>query len=175
MIAAFDTDFVPIGKVAKTVGYKGAVLIETYDEYEKTWASLTKCLIKVQDIWAPFFIKSISAHAGLLEVLFEDLADDKAARVIIHQEIFVALDTISLDEDDPSIIDSEWVGFTISDSELGVLGMIVQVKELPGQDLALVEYNGKMVSIPLAEELMLHIDLDKKEVVLNLPLGLLDL
>ncbi len=175
MATPFSESLLAIGQIAKTIGYKGNVLIDSYPGYEQTWNTLNKCLIKVDGVWAPFFVTSIRSHADLVDVQFEDLPDDKAARVIVQQEVFVFPDQVSPDEDEVEINDSEWIGFTVIDTEAGQIGEIISVKELPGQDLAIVNYLDRTVSIPLAEELIVDIDLDKKVVILNLPYGLLDL
>lgn len=175
MATPFIEDLVPIGQVAKTIGYKGNVLVDAYPGYEQSWSALTKCLIKVEGVWAPFFVISSQRHADLLDILFADLQDDKAARTIVQQEIFINAHQIAAEDGELEMEDSEWVGFVVMDTEIGQIGTIQAIRELPGQDLAIVSYLDKSISIPLAEELIVEIDLEKKVVVLNLPHGLLDL
>ena len=53
--------------------------------------------------------------------------------------------------------------------------MIEELKILPGQELAVVTYKEKKISIPLVEDLIYDLDLETQTIRMNLPDGLLDL
>ncbi|MEP7266110.1 MAG: hypothetical protein ABI844_00690 [Saprospiraceae bacterium] len=172
----FSGDLIPIGKVIKTISYKGEILVESYAGFDSTWEELVKCIIKVKGIWAPFFIESKSDsknHEVLLK--FKEYGDDKSAREIMLEEIFVFNSEIKgnefLQEDDIH----DWIGFLVKDEEYGEIGLVQGVEELPGQDLLQITFQGRIVSIPLVEELIVELDPEHKIVVVNLPAGLLDL
>ncbi len=61
------------------------------------------------------------------------------------------------------------------DEETGVIGVITEILNLPGHFTAQVNYQGKEILIPVHENLIVRIDNEKKQVMLNLPLGLLTL
>jgi 16S rRNA processing protein RimM len=167
---------VPIGTIGKSIGYKLAVRIDPYPDFDSTWKSIDKCLIKVSGIWAPFFIKSKIHHKDFIEVQFEDIANDQDVKAILHQEVFVKPRDISGDDQNEEQGDLEdWISFTIIDNEAGVIGEIKGVEELPGQIMAMVLHGDKKVAVPLTEDLILDIDVEKKTILMNLPIGLLDL
>ena len=66
-------------------------------------------------------------------------------------------------------------GFTIIDKNLGEIGTIESVVEFPQQDMAFVTYKEKEVMIPLNDSIVTQIDEDKKELIVDLPEGLLEL
>lgn len=177
MEGGFEAQLVPVGVILKTVGYQGGLLIDTYPQYQRTWEHIDKCLIRVDGVWAPFFMVSKQEKSEGLLVVFEDLEDNKLAKSLIHQEIYVLHDQIRLNtetyaEDDEI---NAWIGFTVHDAHSEFSGLIQRVEEMPSQLLAYVEYQGKLIALPLTEELIVDIDPDKKSVILDLPGGILDL
>ena len=67
------------------------------------------------------------------------------------------------------------IGYTIYDDENEVvLGTITEMIEQPHQLLAKIFIDNKEVLIPLNEATLLEINRKKKEVVVDLPEGLLD-
>ncbi|MEO5583093.1 MAG: hypothetical protein ABIR66_10395, partial [Saprospiraceae bacterium] len=68
---------------------------------------------------------------------------------------------------------NEWIGFSINDNKEGNIGLIESIEELPGQILAGVIFQDRAIQIPLAEELILDIDLDNKIIFMDLPEGIL--
>lgn len=167
---------VPIGTIGKSIGYKLAVRIDPYPDFDSTWKNIDKCLIKVSGIWAPFFIKSKVHHKDFIEVQFEDISTDQDVKDILHQEIFVKARDISGDDQSEEQGGLEdWISFTIIDNEAGEIGEIKEVEELPGQIMAMVQYGSKKVAVPLTEDLILDIDVEKRTIMMNLPIGLLDL
>ena len=69
----------------------------------------------------------------------------------------------------------KWIGYTFIDEELGLIGKIEQILSLPGHFTALIMHDEKEVLIPLHESLIVRINKEKKELVFNLPSGLLNL
>lgn len=173
----FDASWIPIGRILKTVGYQGGLMIETYPEYQATWERIDKCLIRIDGVWAPFFIVSKQEKPEGMVVLFEDLGDNKLARSLIHQEIFVLPNQVVAEpatEPEGDEIDA-WIGFTVRDLHTDFTAVIERVEEMPSQLLAYVNVGGKTVALPLADELIVDLDPDNKSVILDLPSGILDL
>jgi len=175
--AGYESQLVAIGLILKTVGYQGGLLIDTYPEYGSTWNLIHKCLIRVDGVWAPFFIVSKEIKSEGLLVLFEDLQDNKLAKSLIHQEIFILNSqlTIEIPPADEQDEINAWTGYTIYDIHTDFAAIIDRVEELPSQLLAFVTYKGKSIVLPLAEELIVELDPDNKSMKMDLPSGLLEL
>ncbi|MEQ1744165.1 MAG: hypothetical protein ABMA02_01980 [Saprospiraceae bacterium] len=67
------------------------------------------------------------------------------------------------------------VGFMLKDQSVGEIGIVQEVLELPQQEMAVVLWKGKEVLVPLNTAFVVSIDLARKEVVTDLPDGLLSL
>lgn len=170
-------DLISIGQVIKTIGYKGNILIRPFEGFNKTWENLKKCIIRVNGVLAPFFIEKIEKHQDELIVKFDNYCDDKSAHEILHHEIFVMNNQVTTETPVESAEDDleSWIGFTVIDTTQGVLGLIEDIEELPGQFLIHLTYKDKEIAIPFAEELVLDIDVDNKTLTMELPDGILDL
>lgn len=80
------------------------------------------------------FVLEIKDHGADLEVLLEDI-DEKTAKQLTFQEIYVMtkdLPELEEDEDDDEL--DGWLGFTIIDDHWGIIGVIEELKILPGQN-----------------------------------------
>jgi len=173
----FGSQLVPIGRILKTIGYQGGLLVDTYPGLETTWSLIDKCLMQIDGVWAPFFMVSKEEKSEGVLVIFEDLEDNKLAKSLIHQEVFVLQSQIMIGiaETEESEEINTWIGFTIHDLHTDFSAVISRIEEMPSQLLAFVEFNGKEIALPLAEELIVGLDPVQKSVTLDLPDGILEL
>ena len=74
-----------------------------------------------------------------------------------------------------TLVQHIYQGFLLVDKELGEIGVIEEVLELPQQEMAVVKKEGKEVMIPLNDTFVKGIDRTKKRIDVELPEGLLDL
>lgn len=77
--------------------------------------------------------------------------------------------------DDDQFYFHDVIGFTVVDENLGELGLVENFYELPQQDMLAMRYQGQEVLIPVVDELVSHADMQKKQIYVNLPEGLLDI
>ena len=61
------------------------------------------------------------------------------------------------------------------DEQLGELGTIREIYEMPYQDLMAMDYQGVEVLIPVQDELILRADKAARKLYVNLPEGLVDI
>ena len=68
-----------------------------------------------------------------------------------------------------------WAGFRVVDSDGTVVGEVVELRPMPAQDLLIVRRPGRHdAMIPCVPEFIEHVDVEKEEITVNLPEGLLD-
>lgn len=65
------------------------------------------------------------------------------------------------------------IGLKVIDVTLGVLGTINEVINTPGNDVYVVEYNGKPLCIPVLDGVVNDVNLEKGEMIITLPKGLI--
>jgi 16S rRNA processing protein RimM len=60
------------------------------------------------------------------------------------------------------------------DAQAGPVGPIEEVLEMPQQEMALVRYKGRETLIPLNTHFIQRVDTERREVLVDLPDGLLE-
>ncbi len=160
-----------IGKLGKPHGLKGELRVILTD------VSVEAILEKAEFVFVkglPYRILETRNAGGLLLKL-EGIEDRSAAEIIkgANLELPASVQlSAALVQDNLEA----WVGFMIHDVTTNQrLGPIEEVIELPTQLTAYIELEGKEVLIPLHEDLILAVDLEKQIVTMDLPEGLIDL
>lgn len=67
------------------------------------------------------------------------------------------------------------IGFQVIDEKEGPLGVVENFYEFPQQDVLAMRYQGQEVLLPVVDELVSHADMEKKQLFVNMPEGLLDI
>jgi 16S rRNA processing protein RimM len=162
-------ELIKIGKVGKTHGFKGHLKIfidEFYmDDFEEIPA------IFIQNL--PYFIthKDINTDNQAI-VLLEDIDTKEKAQKLQGQDIFTNKENLTeiLEEAEYDFL----IGFEMQDKAIGKIGIIEEIQEMPFQILAKIKQDSKEILIPLNNQFIVEIKEKKKQIIMNLPDGLLD-
>ena len=90
---------------------------------------------------------------------------------MIGKEIYLPL-TYSPEQED---LDIQYVNFLAIDHTHGLLGKIIDVQKNSAQSLFVINYQQKEILIPIVDNYIQSVDVQKKEIVLRTPDGLLTL
>jgi len=168
-------DFYYLGKILKTYGNKGQVLVhldvddtENYDELQSVYLDLHGERI-------PFFIDSLELkHNKNAVVHFQEVETIEDAEIYVGLELYLPIAQLPpLNED--QFYYHEVKGFTVIDERHGQLGIVDDILELPHQSLLQVMHDGKEVLIPIVDEVILEIDRKKRLLFVRTPEGLLEI
>jgi 16S rRNA processing protein RimM len=164
-----------IGQTLKAHGIKGELKLAIYPEYLDDFLDSTRVFIDIKGVQLPYFIREIRGTNDLI-VQFEDVNDRDIAALLQHKpvslrasEVTAPPTPVSTDSPDPL------TGYKIVDEDAGELGTIQSLEYPPQQIIALVDYNGKTIMIPINDHFVVHVDHDKKSLLMRLPEGLIDL
>jgi 16S rRNA processing protein RimM len=126
--------------------------------------------------YQPWFIKEVDWRGfdeGL--ILFEEVTTPEKARNYSRHELFLTEKEVNTYfKKDSNSVDF-MVGFLAIDEHEGEIGPITAVTENPGQLLLSIDRQGTEVMIPLVDDFIVKLDKRKKQVIFNLPAGLLNL
>lgn len=163
-----------LGHVLKPHGIKGELLIFLDVDDPSRYEGLESFFISIEGKLVPFFIKTFKLQGVNAIVKLEDVDDIDQAKELVSGKIFLPLDLLP-DLGDNEFYFHEIIGFSIIDTVSGRLGVIKQIYETSGNNLAGMEYKDKEVLVPLNHDFIDHIDKKNKELHMKLPDGLLDL
>ena len=165
-----------IGKLTKTHGLKGEVNFQfTDDVWDTTDSDYLIC--EVDGILVPFFIDEYRFRSDTTALVkFEDIDSADAAQFLVNSDVYFEKKyQEELDEDEVSL--NYFIGFTmINGDDDSIIGEIVDIDDNTENWLFIVErVNGDEVMIPAHEEFISDIKQEERQMVMDLPLGLLDL
>lgn len=169
-------DVYKIGKLTKTHGLKGEINFQfTDDVWERADADYLIC--EIDGILVPLFIEEyrFKSYSTAL-VKFEDLDTADAVQFLVNCEVFLEKKyQEEYGEDEVSL--NYFIGFTMLDGDNGTeIGTITAIDDNTENWLFIVTRpDGSEVMIPAHEEFISEIQQKEKRMVMDLPVGLLDL
>jgi len=167
--------YIAIGRVSKTHGVDGALKLKIKDRYWDDFVEAEVLFVESAGKVVPYFIEEFRGGQDPI-VKFEDLDQREAAQALGGKEVFMRESDLLPETEAPNVEQYErFEGYQLVDQELGNLGKIAEIVESPGQYLAILEYQGREVSIPLNPVFIQSVDHVAKTVFVDLPEGLLDL
>jgi 16S rRNA processing protein RimM len=133
-------------------------------------------MIEVRGSFLPWFINKVE-WTGFNEgiISFDEITSPERARMYSGCELFLT------EKDAETYFKKNkenlhyLLGYRALDEKMEEIGLIEDVVDNPGQILLSVKKEGKEIIIPYVEDFVIKLDKRKKELVLNLPEGLLDL
>lgn len=165
--------FFLLGKAIKTHGLSGRLSVYfdvedpiAYDQESVIYMELGGSLI-------PFFVSEISHKKGnVFTVLFQDVITEQDAKGYVGKSLYLSNERLV--EPGDSQLD-DFVGYTMFNQEQQEIGVVQGLEGSDLNPLAVVEYKGKLVFIPIQEDLILAIDDSAKSLQVQMAEGLLDL
>ncbi len=171
-------NYILIGNTRKSYGVKGEMKLQVNEEYLEDVFKLKIVFLKINGKHIPYFVESVKVGNAIL-IKFEDINSPEETAAIASKEMYARAEDLTPPDERLFEVEGmefeKYAGYTIIDIEKGRVGVIKEVLEFPQQEMAVVEYKNKEILIPLNDELIESIDDVKKEMLLNLPEGLLDL
>ena len=164
-------EFSEIGKIIKTHGFKGEVLIH----YSKKFDSLIKkelIFVLIDGIYVPFFIDRIYKKSNArYAIKLKDVDNDEIAAELLDKNVYTETSNI---EKKTESAEKKLIGFKVYNKNV-FLGKVTDFISMSSNDLIEINYKEHDVLIPYQSELIENFDNEKKEIRFDLPEGLLDL
>ena len=165
-------DFVEVGKIVKTHGVNGEVIVEL-DNPAILEDTTEPVVLEIEGLRVPFFIAQARAvSAQRARVQFDCTRTEQRAKTLVGCKFFVSPDVFD-DIDDEYASPSAIVGFTVVDKRHGDIGKVLSVDNLNINPIMVV--GEKQTLIPFHPEFVSKIDFRKRQVRVALPDGLLNL
>ncbi|MBR6202230.1 MAG: 16S rRNA processing protein RimM [Bacteroidaceae bacterium] len=169
-------DVYQIGRMGKVHGLKGEINFQfTDDVWDRTDSDYIIC--EVDGILVPFFIEEYRFRSDSTAIMkLEGIDTVDAAQMLVNCYVYFEKKyQEELDEDEVSL--NYFIGFKMIDGDNGEdIGIIADIDDKTDNWLFVVERkDGSEVMIPAHEEFISEINKEEKKMVMDLPLGLLDL
>ena len=168
------TEYFKIGKLVSAFGLKGDLILQHNLGKKTSLKGLQALFIEEKkSAFIPWFIEAARIKSDdEVYLKLQDVDTREAAIKLAQKEVWLAETDFKKFSAKSSPINL--LGYSIIDQEKE-LGQILEVIEQPHQLLCRIEIESKEVLIPLHEDTIIKIDHKKKQVIVELPEGLLEI
>jgi 16S rRNA processing protein RimM len=167
------TEYFNIGKLVAIHGLKGELLLKHELGKKTSLKGLQAIFIEEKkNSFIPWFIETTKIRSGNEVYIKLEGIDSREAAAKLSQKI-VWLPEADFKKFTAKNAPANLLGYTIINNK-EPLGEILELIEQPHQMLCRLEIKGKEVLIPLHEDSLQKIDHSKKQVLVDLPEGLLE-
>lgn len=164
-------DFVYYGKFLKPHGTKGEIGL--LSDSMTLGEDCDFVAVDIDGILVPFFFEyTREKNSDTLIAKIERIENAEQARLLTNREVYIPREWA---EDSDNYSWGYFRGFTAIDKEQGLLGKITDVDDSTINTLFIVEHNDNELLIPAQEEFIENIDHENREIIFNIPEGLLTL
>jgi 16S rRNA processing protein RimM len=168
-------DLIEIGYLSKLHGYKGSLKADMNVEILDDGLFPEFLWINQMGKPVPFKVIKFSEHDKHSVVIrFEDIDSESDALRLKGETLYCEESVYDEYFEAPESLDY-LLEYSVIDSKKGYVGPVTDIMEQTIQPNLVVNYRNHEVLIPLADELIVKIDEKKKELILNIPEGLLDI
>lgn len=168
-------DVYKIGKLGKAHGVKGELsFLFSDDVFDRVDADYL--VLDIDGILVPFFMEEYRFKSNEKALVkFVDIDSEERARQLTGCEVFFPRNLS--DSDDEHVSWAEIIGFTVIDKLNGqVVGHIKAIDDTTINTLFEIETTaGNDILLPAHEELIHEADMQRREIRMSIPDGLLDL
>ncbi|MDP1623571.1 MAG: ribosome maturation factor RimM [Bacteroidales bacterium] len=168
-------DFYYLGKILKTHGNKGQVLVHLDVDDPEKYQKLESVYLDLHGERIPFFISSIELkHNRKAVLLFQDFEALEDAEILPGLEMYLPVTDL------PTLKGNQFYyhevkGFQVVDQIHGNIGVIDDILELPHQSVFQIRYGEKEILIPIVDEVIQKVDRKKKLLLIKAPEGLIEI
>lgn len=164
-----------LGKIVKKYSYKGELLAKLDTDEPDLYENIDAVFMDLRGNLVPFFVEASQLHkSDLLRLKFEDVDNEADAEALIKSELYLPLDLLPKLEGDKFYY-HEVIGFTITDSNFGTVGIIKAINDTTAQALFEIDRNGTEILIPMNDEFIVKVDKPNKTIEVETHEGLIEL
>ncbi|WP_439558546.1 ribosome maturation factor RimM [Dyadobacter sp.] len=163
-----------LGYIVRTHGTAGNVVFYLDVDYPDDYEDLETVYVEIKGDLVPYFIEDINIQKqGNAIVALEEVNTMAKAQALVGSSLYLPLEDLE-ELGGENFYYHEIKGYTVVDQTAGTLGIVREVYSLNGQDLIAMDYEGSEVLIPTANEIVQRADKENKQLLVNLPEGLLE-
>jgi 16S rRNA processing protein RimM len=165
-------DCYQLGYVIKTHGLKGEVQILLDVDDPSQYQKLESMFVLRNNSLVPFFIEHIQVIGKKAILKLEDIENIDEAKVFVSNEIYLPLALLPPIEDGGYYL-HQLVGMELHDKG-NAIGDVTEIYEMGPQNMISILHQGKEVLVPLIDEIIKKVDLERNVIDADLPEGLVD-
>ncbi len=169
------SDYILVGVIVKTKGFKGEmIVIDVPTAIESVSSNIDVKIGYSEQFSKKFHLSQFKRYQKNANLKLQEITSDTDANSLREHGLFVLKSDINRRKN--TYIDHELAGckvYNILTNEL--LGEIVDIMELPANDVWVMRTETAEIPLPVIDDVIKSVDIDKKEIMIELMDGLMDL
>ena len=175
-----EEQLIEVGYITKLHGLKGEMQATVTDSVFDDVKHCPYLVCDMDGIYVPFFLKGYRFRSSESMLLtFDDVDCQAKAEAFCGKKLYFDRKCFSGQEEEDYEAEMEeemgYIGYTIIDSKLGKLGEVIDINDQTANVLFIVDHDGEELMIPAADDLVLEIDDEEQTILMDLPVGLVNL
>lgn len=172
---------IPAGRINKLFGTEGGVMLSLYTSFPEEFDLTTPLFVSIDALDVPLYCARFDRRGQRGAVVsFDDFDTERRAQELLGLEFRIAEEGETIDDQDEEFYMEDLIGFRVEASESGhpettLHGTLTDYIDSQANPLFEMEFEGRHVLIPAAEEFFAHIDFEGRTMKLVVPEGLLNL
>ena len=156
---------IPVGSLVKHHGLKGELKVFLYNEDSETLVEGLTIWIENNDNFISYYLENVRGSKNNLIIKFENINSREMSQFLIKREIYVSRD------DFPDLNEgfylNDIIGFKIKSDDDQEYGYLKDILVLTGNEILVIDCNGKEVLVPNVEEFVKLFDFDEKLIIVS--------
>ncbi len=163
-----------VARIGRPHGIKGEVTVETLTDRPQERFLEGVTLECDSALHKSLEISRVRVHQGIWMLTFAQVSDRSEAERLRNSRLYAEVDVDEVDSDEESHHVEQLKGLKVESTSGQEIGLVIEVENLPGQDLLKVETAKGERLIPMVQQFIEEIDLERGRIVVNVPEGLVD-
>jgi 16S rRNA processing protein RimM len=163
-----------LGRITKISGYEGAVIVKLEKTFTEDIPQVESVFLEIDGRLVPFFISNYDySGADILKLIFEGYESIEKVSEFTGSRVFLTSGKPGRAQQDDL---TNLIGYAVLVKDGNFLGTINDIIQNPGQWLLnIVSPSKKEILIPLHDDFIISIDKNKKNIVMDIPDGLIEI
>jgi 16S rRNA processing protein RimM len=163
-----------IGTITKVHGVGGEVVVRMQPGFYSDEIETGFLFLELDGGLVPFRVTGLRDRGdNSLLVELKGISRENEAKRLVDCEVWVSVD--DLVEGEAVAPAGAVIGYKVVDEQYGYLGEVIDIDDPERNPLFVIEKGGKEILVPVADEFIVSIDDDAREITLRTPEGLIDL
>jgi len=159
----------PLGKIVKTHGYKGSVVLVSDKPFDDDVEDLEEMFVKIDGLQVPFPVEALELFTDTSAIVqLEFVSSQNEALKLIGNETYSKIQRF---KDSKIQLIEQWIGYVVNDSRYGKIGDIRTIENYNGNIVIQVINGNRETLISLNPEIINNIDHDAKIINITVPDG----
>jgi len=164
-----------VGEIVKTHGIQGEMTLRLFDGLTIDSINAEFLFLDIDGGLVPFFLEEArEKNQNDVLIKLEGLGDEKLAARYINSQVYVPGSDDEKNEAE-QFSTHQLIGYKAYDVTLGELGEIVGIMDISKNPLFEVKRGEQEILIPITDDFIQGLDDKKREILFNLPEGLIDI